>query len=115
MDPSVILGMMGAAITAMFGWIVKNQNDRLIEKDQQARDWKADFERQIGDLRADFERNVEKIESERDQLSTELKSTVIAAKETVLAQQEGTRQELAELRKTNALLVANLSGKESAS
>ncbi|MGI8548113.1 MAG: hypothetical protein ACR2M1_12415 [Gemmatimonadaceae bacterium] len=96
--------MMGAAITAMFGWIVKNQNDRLTEKDQQAKDTKADFEKQIT-----------KVEDERDQLAGELKATVLKATETVLAQQEGTQQELAELRKTNLLLIAKLSGKDGVS
>jgi hypothetical protein len=62
----------------------------------------------------ELQRQVSKLESDKKELANELKTTALKAEETVKAEQEATRLELSELRKTNAALVAALSGSPSA-
>ena len=51
------------------------------------------------------------LKTEKNTLAIELRTVSIKAEEAVRDEQNATRQELAELRKTNATLVASLSGK----
>lgn len=87
MDPSVIVGLMASAVAAMFGLMVKLQNDRIIDRDQQ----------------------VAKLELDKKELAVELQATALKIEQIIKTEQDATRQELAELRKTNAALVASLS------
>ena len=52
------------------------------------------------------------LKTEKNTLALELKTVAVKSEEAVRDEQNATRQELAELRKTNATLVASLSGKE---
>lgn len=90
MDPSAVLGLMASAVAAMFGLMVKLQNDRITDRDQ----------------------NIAKLELNNRELSAELKVTALKVEQIVKTEQDATRQELAELRKTNAALVATISGRE---
>ena len=55
------------------------------------------------------------LRSEKSELAAELKATALKAESTLMAEQEATRSELAELRKTNAALVESLSSARSVS
>lgn len=90
MDPSAFQALMATAIAALFGVMVKLQNDRITDRDQQ----------------------VTKLELDNRELSDELKITALKVEQIIKTEQEATRQELAELRKTNAALVKTLSGRE---
>ncbi len=90
MDPSAFVGLMASAVAAMFGLMVKLQNDRITDRDQQ-----------IASLKMD-----------NGELSAELKITALKVEQIIKTEQDATRQELAELRKTNAALVYTLSGRE---
>ncbi len=90
MDPSAVVGLMASAVAAMFGLMVKLQNDRITDRDQQ----------------------VTKLELDNRQLSDELKITALKVEQIIKTEQDATRQELAELRKTNAALVNTLSGQK---
>ncbi len=87
MDPSLFVGLMASAVAAMFGLMVKLQNDRITDRDQQ----------------------VIKLELDKTQLTVELQATAVKIEQIIKTEQDATRQELAELRKTNAALVSSLS------
>jgi hypothetical protein len=55
------------------------------------------------------------IRQEKNELAAELKAVALKAAESIQAEQDATRKELAELRKTNSLLVETLSNKGVAS
>ncbi len=87
MDPSAFIGLMASAIAAMFGLMVKLQNDRIADRD----------------------RIIAKVELDKTQLTAELQATALKVEQIIKTEQDATRQELAELRKTNATLVSSLS------
>lgn len=63
----------------------------------------------------DRDAEITQLRGEKTELAAELKSTALKAEQTLKAEQEATRQELFELRKTNAALVASLAGRETSS
>ncbi|HXG72827.1 MAG TPA: hypothetical protein VNJ04_19705 [Gemmatimonadaceae bacterium] len=83
MDPSAIVAMMASAVGGLFGWVVKLQNNQI-----------------------------SKLEVDKKELSDELKITALKVEQIIKTEQDATRQELSELRKTNATLVATISGRE---
>lgn len=86
MDPSAIVGLMASAVGGLFGWLVKVQNDRITDRDHQ----------------------IAKLELDKKELAVELQVTALKVEQIIKTEQDATRQELAELRKTNAALVASL-------
>jgi hypothetical protein len=72
----------------------------------------AELRRQIAKQEEDRKTEADQLRKEKDELAAELKATALKAEESIRTEQVATRQELAELRKTNAALVAALSGKE---
>lgn len=86
MDPSAIVGLMASAVAGLFGWVVKTQNDRITDRD-----------RQIAALQLD-----------NKEVTTELKVMALKVEQIITTEQDATRQELAELRKTNATLAATV-------
>lgn len=93
MDPSAIVGLMASAVGGLFGWLVKVQNDRITDRDHQ----------------------IVKLELDKKELAVELQVTAVKIEQIVKTEQDATRQELAELRKTNAALVASLAVRREAS
>ncbi len=89
MDTTYVASMMATAIAALFGVMVKLQNDRITDRDQQ----------------------VTKLELDNRELSDELKITALKVEQIIKTEQDATRQELSELRKTNSALVATISGR----
>jgi len=82
MDPAIVFSALTSAIAVLFGWVTKLQYDALKYRD----------------------RRIEKLEEE-------LKATNDKVTQAVTTGNESTRQELAELRKTNAELVTALMAK----
>ena len=84
MDPAYILGIMASAVAGLFGWVTKLQYEAIRYRD----------------------RRIATLEQELAETNAKVESTVAAGN-------AATRQELAELRKTNAELVAALTRQES--
>lgn len=89
MDPSAFQALMATAIAALFGVMVKLQNDRITDRDGQ-----------IG-----------KLELDKKELAGELQVTALKIAQIIKTEQDATRQELSELRKTNSALVTALSAR----
>ncbi len=82
-----MVALMASAVGALFGIMVKLQNDRLNDRDRQ----------------------IAKLDLDKTQLTVELQATALKIEQIIKTEQDATRQELAELRKTNATLVSSLS------